>query len=434
MTSTPAASSSSAIFGVMPRPPATFSALTTTNVGRWRSTSPGSSASSVRRPSPPTTSPTNRMLAGASGTPILWRNGAMSEHQQHDEDLLPDDPPPRARDDDFDDHDPLENEPPPPSAEPVVVPRWIQLVALPLLLLLGFAVIKARGPGRAALRHRGGHRADPQPARGRPAARATCRAAWRSSASTWASSPRWSRRGVLLANPIADQVTTLRDDIPSITDSANARLADVQDYFDDKGIDVEIKKQGQTALETLQEKVVGGTDGSSRSAPTCCTQARHRRLRADPRLRPVGLHAHLRRANRRARARGSCRPATARREDDYPTRVERAVAGYVRGQLLFSLAMGAGRRHRAVDLRRARDLPRRQDLRAGLRRVLRADGARPVRRAVPGRGAAAARRALPGPADRGVGGAAVPRRCSRSRATSSRRRSSATRCASTRCS
>jgi predicted PurR-regulated permease PerM len=29
-------------------------------------------------------------------------------------------------------------------------------------------------------------------------------------------------------------------------------------------------------------------------------------------------------------------------EDDYPTRVQRAVAGYVRGQLLFSIAMGTG--------------------------------------------------------------------------------------------
>src|SRR5438045_8433541 len=68
----------------------------------------------------------------------------MSE-QQRNEDLLPDDPPPRHRDDDFDDHDPLEAEPPPPAAGPGVGPRWIQLVALPLLLLLGFAVIKAAG-------------------------------------------------------------------------------------------------------------------------------------------------------------------------------------------------------------------------------------------------------------------------------------------------
>src|SRR3954471_24539039 len=68
MTSTPAASSSSAIFGVMPSPPATFSPLTTTNVGAKRSRSAGSSPSSVRRPRPPTRSPTKRMVAGASGT------------------------------------------------------------------------------------------------------------------------------------------------------------------------------------------------------------------------------------------------------------------------------------------------------------------------------------------------------------------------------
>jgi predicted PurR-regulated permease PerM len=35
-------------------------------------------------------------------------------------------------------------------------------------------------------------------------------------------------------------------------------------------------------------------------------------------------------------------PGNGTREDDYPSRVVRAVAGYVRGQLLFSLAMGAG--------------------------------------------------------------------------------------------
>ena len=46
-------------------------------------------------------------------------------------------------------------------------------------------------------------------------------------------------------------------------------------------------------------------------------------------------------------------------EDDYPTRVQQAVAGYVRGQLLFSLAMGAGAGIGLYALRRARDLPRR---------------------------------------------------------------------------
>ena len=44
-------------------------------------------------------------------------------------------------------------------------------------------------------------------------------------------------------------------------------------------------------------------------------------------------------------------------EDDFPTRVQSAVFGYVRGQLLFSLIMGTSAGVAAVDPRLARDLP-----------------------------------------------------------------------------
>src|SRR5829696_8073236 len=44
----------------MPMPPAEFSPFTITKSGWWASRIPGSSAASVRRPMPPTTSPTNR--------------------------------------------------------------------------------------------------------------------------------------------------------------------------------------------------------------------------------------------------------------------------------------------------------------------------------------------------------------------------------------
>ena len=343
----------------------------------------------------------------------------MSEHQ-HDEDLLPDDPPPRRRDDDFDDHDPLEAEPPPPSAEPVVVPRWIQLVALPLLLLLGFAVIKAAGPvvllfvtaAVIALI------LNPLVAglqRAPPAARRGDRRA-----STWASSPRWSRPACCWPTRSPTRSRRCATTSRRSSDSANERLADVQDYFDRKGINVEIKKQGQTALETLQEKVVGGTD----SVVSFGTDLLTKLVTAGFGLilvfvLSVYMLIHGERIG--ALVRGVMPPGDGTREDDYPSRVVRAVAGYVRGQLLFSVAMGAGAGIGLWIFGVARDLPRRQDLRAGLRRVVRAHGARPVRRPVPRRRAAAARGALPGPADRGVGGAALHRRCSRSRATSSRR-------------
>jgi predicted PurR-regulated permease PerM len=263
----------------------------------------------------------------------------MNEHQRN-EDLLPDDPPPRHRDEDFDEHDPLEAEPPPASAEPVVVPRWIQLVALPFLLLLGFGVIKAAGavvllfvtaavialilnPLVAGLQRLHLHRglAIVCVYLGFVAALAAA--------------------GVLLANPISDQVTKLRDDIPSITDSANRRFADVQDYFDRKGINVQIKKPGHTALDTLQSKVVGGTD----SIVSFGTDLLTKLVTAGFGLilvfvLSVYMLIHGERIG--ALVRGVMPPGNGTQEDDYPARVVRAVTGYVRGQLLFSLVMGAG--------------------------------------------------------------------------------------------
>src|SRR5437764_2980145 len=83
MTSMPAASSSSAIFGVIPRPPATFSALATTKVGRNRSWRAGRRARRVRRPRPPTRSPTKRMVAGASGTAHTLAHGGHERRPGH---------------------------------------------------------------------------------------------------------------------------------------------------------------------------------------------------------------------------------------------------------------------------------------------------------------------------------------------------------------
>src|SRR5512132_4369550 len=263
----------------------------------------------------------------------------MSEHQ-HNEDLLPDDPPPHDRDADFDEHDPLKDEPPPPSADPVVVPRWIQLVALPLILLVGFAILKAAGtvvllfitaavialilnPLVAGLQRfhlpRG--------------VAIVC--VYLGFLGVLVAA------GILLANPISDQVTALRDDVPSITRSANERLADVQDYFDRKGINVEIKKQGQTALETLQEKVVGGTD----SVVSFGTDLLTKLVTAGFGLILVfvlSIYMLIHGERIGTLVRGVMPPGDGTREDDYPARVVRAVAGYVRGQLLFSVVMGAG--------------------------------------------------------------------------------------------
>lgn len=226
-------------------------------------------------------------------------------------------------------------------AEPAVVPRWIQLVALPLGLLAIYAILKAAGVVvllfvTAAVIAliltplvAGVQRILRLP---RVMAIATVYLGFLA-VLVFA--------GFLLANPISDQVTTLRDDVPSITRSANERLADVQDYFDRKGIDVEIKKQGETALETLQDKVVGGTDSIVSFGTDLLTKI----VTAGAGLilvfvLSIYMLAHGQRIGNLMRR--AMPPGNGTREDDYPTRIVRAVAGYVRGQLLFSLVMGAG--------------------------------------------------------------------------------------------
>jgi predicted PurR-regulated permease PerM len=251
----------------------------------------------------------------------------MSEDAHNDE-LLPDEPAPRS------------DEPTPRVVEPSVVPRWIQLVALPLGLLAIFAILKAAGVVVLIF------------------VTAAVIALILNPLVSGLQRARFPRilaiftvyvgflalltgAGILLANPISDQVTTLRNDIPSITRSANERLADVQDYFDDHNINIEIKKQGETALETLQDKVVGGTD----SIVSFGTDLLTKLVTAGAGLiivlvLSVYMLVHGERIG--SLMRRAMPPGDGSREDDYPTLVGSAVAGYVRAQVLFSVVMGAG--------------------------------------------------------------------------------------------
>src|ERR671924_1715526 len=65
--------------------------------------------------------------------------------------------------------------------------------------------------------------------------------------------------GFLLANPVADQVSAFRSNVPEIVDDANASLADVQQWLDDNGINVQIAEEGQTALGTLGRNLSEGS-------------------------------------------------------------------------------------------------------------------------------------------------------------------------------
>jgi predicted PurR-regulated permease PerM len=147
--------------------------------------------------------------------------------------------------------------------------------------------------------------------------------------------------GTLLSNPLADQFSTFRDDVPSIVRSANDRLDDVQAYFDRKNINIEVTRQGQTALQTLQQRVVGGTDQVVSFGTDLVTRIVTAGFGV---ILVFVLSVYMLVYGERigALVRSVMPPGDGTRDDDFPTRVNRAVGGYVRGQLLFSLAMGLG--------------------------------------------------------------------------------------------
>jgi predicted PurR-regulated permease PerM len=145
--------------------------------------------------------------------------------------------------------------------------------------------------------------------------------------------------GVLLANPIADQVQALQRDLPDLVDEANESLLDVQRFFDKEGIDVEIAVQGQTALETLRQRL-----SESSAEILSVTQALLRQIVesifALVLIVVISIYMliyapRIGELVRSVMPRGDGTPA-----DDFPLRAQRAVFNYVRGQLAFSLIMG----------------------------------------------------------------------------------------------
>jgi predicted PurR-regulated permease PerM len=248
--------------------------------------------------------------------------------------------------DEWEGHDPLEGEGPPEAGaagspvQKVVVPRWIQLVALPLFVIALYLVAKAAGmvllaftvaavialilnPMVAFLQRRRFPRG------------LAILVVYLGLLTTLAGI------GVLLANPIADQAQKFGKDVPSIVDDANDRLADLQAYFDRKGVDIEVKRQGETALQTLQDKVVGGTSDivnfGGEILKTVVTAGLGVIL-----VLVLSVYMLIYGERIGELLRSVMPPGDGTEEDDFPTRIQRAVGGYLRGQLLFSVAMGTG--------------------------------------------------------------------------------------------
>jgi predicted PurR-regulated permease PerM len=222
---------------------------------------------------------------------------------------------------------------------PVVVPRWIQLVLLPLGVLGLWALARAAGTVLLILLAAATIALILNPLtkmlqrRGLPRGLAILALYLGGFAAL-------GGVGVLLSNPISTQISHFSKDVPHLVDKANHDLANVQSWLNRHGIHIHIQQQGQTALQTLQKNILKRSSDIVSFSQDLLTKVVT--IGFDLVLILVLSIYLLVYAEdignlvRRIMPAGDGTP-----EDDFPLLVQRAVFGYVRGQVLFSLIMGA---------------------------------------------------------------------------------------------
>ncbi|MGI9083980.1 MAG: AI-2E family transporter [Aeromicrobium sp.] len=143
----------------------------------------------------------------------------------------------------------------------------------------------------------------------------------------------------LLVRPVAAQVSAFQADLPRLIDSANSSLADLQVWLDDRGIGIQVKRSGETALQTLQASILQGSGdvvAFTRDLVTLMVEAGFVLVL----ILVIAIYMLLYGQRIGALVRAWMPPGDGSIDDDYPVRVQRAVFGYVRGQLTFSFIMG----------------------------------------------------------------------------------------------
>jgi predicted PurR-regulated permease PerM len=221
---------------------------------------------------------------------------------------------------------------------PVVVPRWVQLVLLPLALLGLWALARAAGPVLLILIAASTVALILNPLvkmleRGRVPRGLAILAVYVGILAALVGV------GILLADPVSTQVNRFAQAVPGVIKNANHDLANFQTFLNRHGIKVQVQKQGQTALQTLQKDVLKSSGSIVSFSQSLLGKVIT--LSFDFVLVLV-LSVYLLVYGREIGdlVRRVMPPGDGSPEDDYPRLVQRAVFGYVRGQLLFSLIMG----------------------------------------------------------------------------------------------
>ncbi len=226
--------------------------------------------------------------------------------------------------------------PQPPRA---VVPRWVQLVMLPIALLALWALARAAGKVLVIF------------------VVAAVIALILNPAVAFLQRPRLPRGlavlavylaffltltgiGFLLANPISNQVQTFSHNLPRLSNEANRTIEDFQRSLNHQGIHVTFIKQGKTALQTVQDKLAKSSSKIVSFGGGLLTEVVSAGF--DVLLVFVLSVYMLLYGQRIGRLVRRFMPdGDGTRADDYPALVQSAVARYMGGQLLFSVVMGS---------------------------------------------------------------------------------------------
>ena len=150
------------------------------------------------------------------------------------------------------------------------------------------------------------------------------------------------RRGQLPARrPISNQIDAFPRPRPGARARGEQHGSPLQHFFNHHGIHIQLQKQGQTALQTIQAKVLKGSSSLLSFTTALLEGGGERGDLAGPGLRACRSTCSSTPA-RSARSCGVCsRPPTGRRRTTTRSRSSAPSSGYVRAQLLFSVIMGA---------------------------------------------------------------------------------------------
>jgi predicted PurR-regulated permease PerM len=235
----------------------------------------------------------------------------------------------------------LTDSPPERPAEPprVVVPRWVQLVALPLAVLAAWALAKAAGKVLLLFIVAGLIALILNPAvalvqRGRMPRGLAVLVVYVAFFVSLAGI------GLLLANPISNQVRTFTNNLPQIVNEANKKIASFEGELNQNGIHVHLVKPGKTALQSIQAKVAKSASKFVSFGGALLTEIANAIFNLVL-IFVLSVYMLLYGQQIGALVRRVMPPGDGTKADDYPVLVQRAVSRYVGGQLLFSAIMGA---------------------------------------------------------------------------------------------